>query len=184
MRRMAAPHRHRPPGCTGVFPVLLFRGKQDGLRRRLRTQEQHARRLADEALGSLNWLAGSTSSPVDAPHAAAMGPETTEMQAWVRARALEAGRVATSVFSGGEAAGAPRSDEEALQKLLRGHGRYDTAGSAAGVANNLAPFNLQLVSLPSDVKDAPLITELLDPIDAPILKDPSLMLLDEENISN
>ena len=184
----AALHRHRPAGpdngsgrgVAGVFPVPLFAESGGSKRRRSsRAPLRVVSRMANAALRSLNWLAdtGDFGQPPGSPSAV---PETTELQEWVRARAMD---TAASAYAEQESMGPdafPATDEEALQGLLRGRGSYDVA---AGAANNLATFDPLLVSLPSDVRDAPYVADILPPDDAHFLEDESRMLRPDDERS-
>ena len=116
------------------------------------------------------------------PPAAASDSETAVMQLWVRARTLEAGRLAEREATS-PCLDAPRSDGEALRQFLRGRGSYDIGSVTAGVANNLAPFNDLQVALTTDLRDAPAVMDLQCPEEAPTLTNLSLMLRDEEERS-
>ena len=145
---MAIPHRRRPPSGTGFTPCR-FSKRDDGSRRyRAKTIEQAARRTANRALSSLNSMEGSRRSLGGPPPAAACNSDTAVMQSWVRARALEAGRLAEREAKS-PCLDRPRSDEEALRQLLRGRGSYDIGSVTAGIADNLAPCNELQVALPN-----------------------------------
>ena len=80
---------------AGLYPVPLFdEGDLTRRHRSPRTPWRHACRLANAALSSLNWLAGSRSSPVQALHRGVSTPESTDVHARVRARVWEAAEVA------------------------------------------------------------------------------------------
>ena len=135
--------------------------------------------MANTVLRSLNWMAGTRGFGTSSKLSDAVS-ETTSMQQWVRARAMDTA-VSAQVEEDSMRPDAPRAtDEEALRGLLRGRGSYDVA---AGVANNLAAFEPHLVSLPSDVRDAPAVTALLTPDDAHFLEGESRMLRPEDERS-
>ena len=77
----------------------------------------------------------------------------------------------------------PAATRKRYSKLFCGRGSYDIGSAAAGVANNLAPFKELQAALPTDVRDAPAVMDVLCHEDAPILKDSLLMLRGEDERS-
>ena len=67
----------------------------------------------------------------------------------------------------------PPSCEAALQELLKGRSEYSSDGPTT-----LAPFKLDLISLPASLKDCPEAEHLLGNDDCLYLKEQERMLLD------
>jgi hypothetical protein len=125
-------------------------------------------KMADEALSVLNWMVGRADTDGAVPD--------SEMHDWVRARCMSLATEAREDLEPlrrDEAPDAPRGDDEALSALLRGRGSYDATG---GVSNHLAAFRPNLVSLPKEAIDSPLLEELLTPDDSRFLSAPERML--------
>ena len=127
------------------LPLLVHAGRRSTRRHRERERE-HDR--VNSTLAALNWMGGWKVFR-DLPRARLEPADTRgEVQARVEGLVL-ARREPTDL----------EAPEEALRLLLRGRSPYDMAD----VAMNIAPFKMELVSLPSSIAGCPRLIDVLPP---------------------
>ena len=125
-------------------------------------------RLVDQALRSLNWLAGC-----DKQEELAWRPGVNRMHDEVMDY-LD-GLAADAVSR--EPIGESPSSQTSLSRLLRGRSVYDTGGTAA----RLTPFKLDKLSLPEDVSGCPFVSEGLQDDVRIFLEEPERMLRSQDD---
>ena len=114
-----------------------------------------ASRLADDAMRSLNWLSGHTLEGVSGP--------ASGMHDDIRARADGLARRALTARATLEPA--EYNPQQSFRELLGGRGVYqDSCGPV-----HLAPYKLDLLSMPASAKGAPELSTLLDEVDGHFL---------------
>ena len=144
------------------FPLPLFRDPEASDIKR----SGELQRLVNDALWALNWLDGRQSCR--ARRRRAVDDAVSRMHAQVIARAQGASsRWITRRDKALGSSEAPcASSEAALQRLLKGRGVYEGAGSQ----NNLAPCCLPRISLPDSLETAPNLVSRVPPDVLPFLQ--------------
>ena len=143
------------------LPHLPVPGRKLGVSRQVQRRANRIRKVignVNEAVDSLNWMAGRGDDVTFS--------EPSGMQADVLAR-LE------GLAFDQQPKNALSSTEEALRALLRGGSPYDWRPSS----ETLASYQAELVSIPDDVRDCPLLSQVLPHDDIRYLEEKSELML-------
>ena len=165
------------PHARDLFPLphLSVPDPVRGIGRRAAQRLQRKRKVAltaNEGIDTLNWLNGKIFD--DALPLGGRPPDSLQQEVLDRVVGL-----AESARDLGKASVIPTA-EAALAALLRGRSDYkaDSANAA------LAPYNLELISLPEWLEGAPSIESLLGKDDRRYLEDEERMLKDKQDVSS
>jgi hypothetical protein len=172
LRAPPGPEHERPRGrprwarqARDIFPLPVLElppGAVEGSRSEQRRARKGARLRHDcqEALHSLNWLAGFP----DAGEASRLPPPDGAQ--------LDVLQYVEGLVKSWEPTSAPPSPEAALKRLLKGRTDYSAATDIA-----LASYQSALVSMPEDLHGCPQLGEVLPADDVPFLKEYSERML-------
>ena len=144
------------------LPHVACPPKKGGASRRVQQRRERIRRAAEninEAIDSVNWLAGVPAADVSLSSASPM-----QRQSVLRVEGL--------VFSQ-KPSGSIETCEAALSALLKGGSPYDL-----GVSHEtLASYRSELVSIPSDISGCPKLLDVLPPDDRQYMEENSELML-------
>ena len=157
---MAFPSR----GDRVLFPLphVACPPRKIGASRRVQQRRDRIRKAAEninEAIDSVNWLAGVSTADVSLSSASPM-----QRQSVLRVEGL---------ISSQKPSGSIETCEAALSELLKGGSPYDL-----GVAHEtLASYRSELVSIPSDISGCPRLNDVLPPDDRQYMEENSELML-------